>query len=56
MGTAALEVYQSAQKDFLPNLLTSGELNCYLIDIDKHAEDIFSRLVKKMAKQQVVTE
>ena len=38
------------------NLLTRGKLNAYLADIDERAEDIFSRLVKEMAKQQSVTE
>ena len=38
------------------NLLTSGKLNGYLADIDERAEDMFSRLVKQMAEEQVVTE
>ena len=38
------------------NLLTSGKLNGYLADIDKQAEDMFSRLVKPMAEEQGVTE
>lgn len=38
------------------NLLTSGKLNSYLADIDKQAEEMFSRLVKEMAKVQGVTE
>lgn len=38
------------------NLLTSGRLNAYLADIDEQAEDMFSRLVKEMAKIQDVTE
>ena len=38
------------------NLLTSGKLNTYLAEIDERAEDMFSRLVKEMAKQQSVTE
>lgn len=29
------------------NLLTSGKLNSYLADIDKQAEDMFSRLVNR---------
>ena len=31
------------------NLLTSGELNAYLVDIDRQAEELFLRLVKQMA-------
>ncbi len=38
------------------NLMTSGKLNHYLADIDERAENMFSRLVKEMAKQQGVTE
>lgn len=38
------------------NLLTSGRLNGYLADIDGQAENMFSRLVKQMAKREVVTE
>lgn len=38
------------------NLLTSGELNCYLTDIDEQAEDMFFRLVKQMAEREGVTE
>ena len=38
------------------NLLTSGKLNSYLADIDEQAEDMFSRLVKHMAKREGVTE
>ena len=38
------------------NLLTSGKLNSYLADIDEHAEDMFSRLVKHMAEREGVTE
>lgn len=38
------------------NLLTSGNLNAYLADINEQAENMFSRLVKEMAKMQGVTE
>lgn len=38
------------------NLLTSGKLNRYLADIDKQAEEMFSRLVKQMAEREGVTE
>lgn len=38
------------------NLLTSGKLNGYLIDLDKQAEDMFFRLVKQMAEREGVTE
>ena len=38
------------------NLLTSGKLNSYLADIDRQAEEMFSRLVKQMAEAEGVTE
>lgn len=31
------------------NLLTSGKLHSYLVDIDKQAEDMYLRLVKEYA-------
>ena len=38
------------------NLLTDGKLNHYLADIDRQAEELFSRLVKQMAEREGVTE
>ena len=38
------------------NLLTSANLNGYLTDLDKQAEDMFFRLVKQMAEREGVTE
>lgn len=38
------------------NLLTSGKLNGYLVDIDKQAEEMFSRLIKQMAEHEGVAE
>ena len=37
-------------------LLTGGELNAYLADIDRRAEELFLRLVKQMAEREGVTE
>lgn len=37
-------------------LLTGGKLNGYLADIDRQAEELFSRLVKQMAEAEGVTE
>lgn len=37
-------------------LLTSGKLNSYLADIDRQAEELFSRLVKQIAEVEGVTE
>ena len=38
------------------DLLTSGRLNSYLADVDRQAEEMFSRLVKQMAKAEGITE
>lgn len=38
------------------NLMTSGKLNSYLADIDRQAEELFSRLVKQMTDSEGVTE
>lgn len=38
------------------NLLTDGKLNSYLADIDRQAEEMFSRLIKQMAEREGVTE
>ena len=38
------------------NLLTSGKLNGYLVDIDRQAEEMFERLVKQTAEREGVTE
>ena len=38
------------------NLLTSCKLNSYLADVDRQAEDLFSRLVKQIVEREGVTE
>ena len=38
------------------NLLTSGKLTSYLVDIEQQAQDLFLRLVKELAEQENVTE
>lgn len=38
------------------NLFTSGKLNSYLADIDKLAEELFSRLVRQTSEKQGITE
>ena len=38
------------------NLLTSGKLNSYLIDIEEQAQDLYLRLVKDLAEKENVTE
>ena len=38
------------------NLLTSGKLNSYLVDIEKQAQQLFLRLVNGLAEKENVTE
>lgn len=38
------------------NLLTSGKLNSYLVDIEQQAQGLFLRLVKDLAEKENVTE
>lgn len=38
------------------NLLTSGKLHSHLADIEKQAQDLFSRLVKQYAEKEGITE
>ena len=38
------------------NLLTSGKLNSYLVDIEQQAQELFLRLVNDLAEKENVTE
>lgn len=55
-GQRHLRYIKQHRKVLYTNLLTSGKLNSYLADIDKQAEEMFSRLVKQMAMRESVTE
>ena len=44
------------RKVLYADLLTSGSLNGYLAEIDRQAEEMFSRLVKQMAEAEGITE
>ena len=55
-GQRHLRYIKQHRKVLYLNLLTSGKLNGHLVDIDKQAEDMLSRLVKQMAEQEGVTE
>ena len=55
-GRRHLRFIRQHKKSLYLDLFTSGKLNAYLDDIDAHAEDSFSRLVKEMAAQEGVTE
>ena len=55
-GQRRLRYIKQNRKILYLNLLTSGKLNGYLSDLDKQAEEMFSRLVKQMAEREGVTE
>ena len=54
-GQRHLRYNKHHRKGLYLNLLTSRKLNGYLADLDKQAEDMFSRLVKQMAECEGVT-
>lgn len=54
-GQRHLRHIKQNQRVLYTNLLTSGKLNSYLADIDKQAEEMFSRIVKQMAEREGVT-
>ena len=55
-GKRHLKYIKEHKRTFYANLLTSCKLNSYLADIDKQAEEMFSRLVKQLAEKENVTE
>ena len=55
-GQRHLRYIKQNRKVLYFNLLTSGKLNGYLADLDKQAEEMFSRLIKQMAERDGVTE
>ncbi len=44
------------RKVLYADLLTSGKLNGYLADIDRQAEEMFSRMVNQIAEAEGITE
>ena len=55
-GQRHLRYIRQHRKVFYTNLLTSGRLNSYLMDIDRQAEKLFLRLVEQMAEREGITE
>ena len=55
-GQRHLRYLKEHNRVLYANLLTSGELNAYLADIDRQAEELFLRLVKQMADAEGITE
>lgn len=55
-GQRHLRYIRQHKRLLYTNLLTTCKLNSYLADIDKQAEELFSRLVKQIAEREGVTE
>lgn len=55
-GQRHLRYLKQHRKVLYTNLLTSGKLNSYLVDIEQQAQDLFLRLVKDLAEKENVTE
>lgn len=55
-GQRHLQHIKQHHRVLYTNLLASGKLSSYLVDIDRQAEEMFSRLVKQIAKRESVTE
>ena len=55
-GQRHLRYLKQHRKVLYSNLLISGKLNDYLADIDRQAEEMFSRLVKQLSEKEGVTE
>ena len=56
MGQRHLRYLKQHRKVLYSELLISGKLNSYIADINEHAEEMFSRLVKQLAEKEGVTE
>ena len=55
-GQRHLEFLKKRQKAVYKEMLESGKLNSYLVDINKQAKEMFYRLINRMAKCEGVTE
>ena len=55
-GERHLRYIKEHKRLFYVNLLTSGKLNSYLVNINEQAEELFFRLVKQLAEKEDITE
>lgn len=55
-GRRHLRYIREHRRGLYVGLQLSDKLGCYLADIDQQAEDMFLRLVNKLARQEGVTE
>ena len=51
-----LDYLKQYHKVTYTNLLTSGRLNAYLVDVDRQAQERFERLIEGMKQAQGITE
>ena len=54
-GQRHLRYLKARRRVLYVNLLTSGKLNRYLVDLDRQAEEFFLRLVNQMAAAEGIT-
>ena len=55
-GQRHMDYLKQYHKVTYTNLLTSGRLNAYLVDIDRQAQERFERLIEGMKQTQDITE
>ena len=55
-GTRHYHYLRKTNRVLFSQLTISGEMNEYLADIDKQAEEIFSQLLKQLAEKESITE
>ena len=55
-GQRHLRYLKEHRRNTYTTLLTSGRLNTYLADIDKHAQERMERLTEQMKRAQGITE
>ncbi len=55
-GTRHYHHLRKAKRILFSQLTISGKMNDYLADIDRQAEEMFSRLVKRLAEKGGITE
>ena len=51
-----MDYLKQHRKVIYTNLLTSGRLGVYLVDIDRQAQECFERLIEGMKQAQGITE
>ncbi|MBQ0037813.1 MAG: TnpV protein [Clostridiales bacterium] len=55
-GQRHLRYLKKHRRTVCAELVTNGKLNEYLVELNKQAEDMFSRLVKELAEKEGVSE